>query len=47
MGCDDSLVCVHSWEQAMADFLENLDVDGESHSYRVLGLKEGASEQEV
>ena len=38
---------VHSWEEAMADFLENLDVDGESHSYHVLGLKEGASESEV
>lgn len=35
------------WEEAMKDFLENLDVDGETHSYSVLGLKEGCTQEEV
>ena len=36
-----------SWDEAFKDLLETLDVDGETHSYKVLGLESGCTLDEV
>merc|ERR1712166_929907 len=35
------------WDEAFQDLLETLDVDGETHSYKVLGLESGCTMAEV
>jgi len=35
------------WDEAFKDLLETLDVDGETHSYKVLGLESGCTLDEV